>query len=65
MSKELDQILVWFGEAKRVGKILALEQVWSPANTLADTRYKVRLNSGDTRVLLHREVAGFLSGLGR
>jgi len=45
------------------GKIQALEQVWSPADTDLDTRYRLRTNDGQLKLLFHREVAGFLAGL--
>lgn len=60
----LATILARFASARNRGRIQALEQVWSPDNTLADTRYRVRLVDGQSQVLLQREVLGFLAGLG-
>lgn len=59
-----EAILERFKAAAAAGKIRELDLVWSPLNTLADTRYRFIDNDGNSHVLLHREVNGFLTGMG-
>lgn len=42
---------------------ITVEQVWSPEDTVADTRYMVRAPGAESQTLFHREVAGFIAGI--
>lgn len=59
-----EAVIERFRAAAKAGKIRELAQVWSPLDTLADTRYLYVDNDGNSHVLFQREVNGFLTGLG-
>lgn len=46
------------------GKIKTIVSVWSPKDTVADTRYQYVDNHGESHILRHSEVNGFLTGMG-
>lgn len=63
MTNAIQKTAAKLRRAAEQGKIRALETVWSPEDTTADARYQIRTRTGETQILLHREVAGFLAGL--
>lgn len=60
----VDSVITRFKVAASHGKIRELNQVWSPRDTVADTRYLYIDNEGVAHTLLQREVNGFLTGMG-
>lgn len=63
MSKAREKAVLRFWAAQDAGQIQDLNLVWSPADTLADTRYRYVDLDGESHILFHREVSGFLTGL--
>lgn len=60
---KVEEAAARFKKAMAAGKIREVSLIWSPADTPADTRYRYIDNDGNSHILLHREVGGFLTGL--
>lgn len=65
MSNAREKAVMRFWAAQDAGQIADLNLVWSPADTLADTRYRYVDLDGESHILFHAEVHGFLTGLER
>lgn len=63
MSNAREKAVMRFWAAQDAQQIAELNLVWSPADTLADTRYRYVDLDGESHILFHREVSGFLTGL--
>lgn len=60
-----EKAVLRFWAAQDAGQIQELNLVWSPQDTTSDTRYRYVDLDGESHILLHREVHGFLTGLER